>query len=97
MTDIAIASTALKIREAGQDLAVQLRRELHGASPDALIVFASAENDYQALLQALDEAIGPRAMVGCSSAGEFTTTSSGTGRTTNGFHNCTAVVCVFPD
>src|ERR671914_198741 len=82
MTDVAIASTALKDREAGQDLAVQLRRELHGTSPDALIVFASAENDYEALLHALDETVGPRPMIGCSSAGEFTTQSSGTGRTT---------------
>jgi small ligand-binding sensory domain FIST len=67
MTDIAIASTALNDREAGEDLAAQIRSELKGAIPDALIVFASAENDYEALLEALDDAVGPRTLVGCSS------------------------------
>jgi hypothetical protein len=81
MTDIAIASTALNDREAGEDLAAQIRSELKGATPDALIVFASAENDYEALLEALDDAVGPRTMVGCSSAGEFTSETAGTGRT----------------
>jgi hypothetical protein len=82
MTDVAIASTALKNRGAGEDLGAQIRSELKGATPDALIVFASAENDYEALLQALEEAVRPRTMVGCSSAGEFTSGTAGTGRTT---------------
>jgi hypothetical protein len=79
MTDIAIASTALKDRDAGRDLASQIRAELHGGSPDAVIVFASAENDYETLLGALEEGCTPAAMVGCSSAGEFTSQSAGTG------------------
>jgi hypothetical protein len=33
MTDMAIASTALKDREAGQDLAAQIRGDLNGAPP----------------------------------------------------------------
>ena len=80
MTDIAIASTSLQNAEGGDDLAQQLTRKIKGA-PDALIVFASAANDYSALLRALDRALHPKAMVGCSSAGEFTTDSNGTGRT----------------
>ncbi len=82
MTDIAIASTARRDREAGEDLAAQLRSDLKGQAPDALIVFASAENDYEALLRALDENVGARTLVGCSSAGEFTNDIAGTGRTT---------------
>ncbi len=81
MTDIAIASTALNNREAGEDLANQIRNELNGGTPDALIVFASPDNDYESLLRALDSGCRPTAMVGCSSAGEFTTATSGTGLT----------------
>ena len=49
--------------------------------PDAVILFASPQNDYQSLLAGLAERCGARAMVGCSSAGEFTTETSGTGLT----------------
>jgi hypothetical protein len=80
MTEIAIASTALQNREAGEDLASQLSKSLKGP-PDALIVFASSANNYRALLTALDDKIQPKTLLGCSSAGEFTTESDGTGRT----------------
>ena len=82
MTDIATGSTSLTSREAGEDLARQITEGLHGAKPDALIVFASAENDYALLLDALEGSCHPGALVGCSSAGEFTTGISGTGMTT---------------
>lgn len=81
MTDIAIASTALTGAEAGADLATQIRAQLGAERADALIVFASPENDYGALLRTLDERCRARTMVGCSSAGEFTTGTAGTGRT----------------
>lgn len=81
MTLVAIASTALSGQEAGADLARQLREGLHGDAPDALILFASAENDYQSLLRAIAERSGARVVVGCSSAGEFTSESAGTGMT----------------
>ncbi|MDP9177240.1 MAG: FIST C-terminal domain-containing protein [Gemmatimonadota bacterium] len=81
MTDIAIASTALNNEAAGEDLATQIREKLNGAKPDALLVFASPDNDYETLLKALDRGCSPRAMIGCSSAGEFTTQTSGTGLT----------------
>ena len=79
MTDVATASTALTDRAAGEDLARQIRSGLNGAEPDALLVFASSQNDYGALLRALDEGCRPRTMVGASSAGEFTADSAGTG------------------
>ncbi len=81
MTDVAIASTGKTNEEAGEDLATQIRAQLNGGSPDALLVFASPENDYEALLRALSDRSGARSMIGCSSAGEFTDQTAGTGRT----------------
>jgi hypothetical protein len=81
MTHVAIASTALSGHEAGADLARQLREGLQGDAPDALILFASAENDYDALLRAVAAGSGAKVMIGCSSAGEFTSESAGTGMT----------------
>ena len=82
MTDVAIASTELRDAQAGEALAAKVRSELRGVTPDALIVFASSQNDYGALLGALHSRCGAKAMIGCSSAGEFTSKTSGTGLTT---------------
>lgn len=79
MTDVAVASTSLSDHEAGEDLAKQIRIQLGEVPPDAVIVFASAQNDYEALLRALDAGCCPRTMVGASSAGEFTSQAAGTG------------------
>ncbi len=81
MTDVAIASTGLTDRPAGEDIATQILDQLHGAAPDAVIVFASPDNEYDALLGALTDRCGTSALIGCSSAGEFTNQASGTGRT----------------
>ncbi|HYN82305.1 MAG TPA: FIST N-terminal domain-containing protein [Gemmatimonadaceae bacterium] len=81
MTDIAIASTALRNEAAGEHLATQISEKFNGESPDALLVFASPGNAYEALLTALADGCHPKAMIGCSSAGEFTTETSGTGLT----------------
>ncbi len=80
MTDVAIAQTHLTGREAGQFLGTQLQEQLAGP-PDALIVFASPDNDAVALLEALAEAAGTTTIVGCSSAGEFTSSGAGQGLT----------------
>ena len=58
--------------QAGEQIGERVRSALNGASPDALIVFASSKHDYGKLLQAIDRSCRPKAMVGCSSAGEFT-------------------------
>jgi len=50
-----------------------------GPSPDAVLVFASSSHDYRALLTALDAACRPAILVGCSSAGEFTSDAQGEG------------------
>ena len=80
MTFVATASTPHRDREAGEDLASQIRSGLGGESPDALLVFASSQNDYAPLLEALQAGCSPVTMIGCSSAGEFTSETDGTGR-----------------
>jgi hypothetical protein len=58
--------------EAGAQIGERVRSGLNGESPDALIVFASSKHDYGKLLQGIDRTCRPKAMIGCSSAGEFT-------------------------
>ena len=79
MTAIATASTTARDSAAGKDLARQIKEGLNGKSPDAIIVFISPQNDYQSVLTALESECAPGAMIGCSSAGEFTADASGTG------------------
>ena len=80
MTEVAIAQTSLTGREAGETLGRQIRDQLSGP-PHALIVFATPSGDHEALLEALAEVAGTQAIVGCSSAGEFTSDASGQGLT----------------
>ncbi|HEY5086195.1 MAG TPA: FIST N-terminal domain-containing protein [Gemmatimonadaceae bacterium] len=81
MTEVATGSTDLKGRDAGCDLAAQILEQLGSERPDAVIVFASSDNDYEGLLTEMQQRCGAKAMVGCSSAGEFTGDSAGTNRT----------------
>jgi len=81
MTEAVVAHTHASGQAAGVDLAAQVAKGLGGNAPDALIVFASPDQDHGALLQALQESTGTGVMVGCSSAGEFTSDDSGTGMT----------------
>ena len=72
MTETAIVHTDISdSRAAGSSLGEQISAEMQ-ARPDALIVFASAQHDYASLLESIDSACRPARMVGCSSAGEFT-------------------------
>lgn len=80
MAEAAIAQTHATGRDAGLELGTSVRERL-GAAPDALIVFATPDQDHQALLEALQESCAPAVMVGCSSAGEFTTAEAGVGMT----------------
>ena len=82
MTDVVTASTLKRDGAAGDDLATQIRAGLDGGVADGVIVFASSRNNYAALLDALQRGTGTRALVGCSSAGEFTSDASGTGMAT---------------
>jgi len=77
----AIAHTEERGREAGEHLARALIEELGGERPDAVVVFATPDQDHEALLTKLREELGTAALVGCTSAGEFTSETSGTGMT----------------
>ena len=66
--------------EAGRELGRAIRKAFGGAEADAVVVFASAEHDYPALLAALSDAAGTSVIVGSSSAGEFTHTAHGVGQ-----------------
>lgn len=80
MTQVAVAfSSAQDGADAGRELAAQIRATLSERTPDALILFASARYDFGTLLDALHNGCGPRLVVGCSSAGEFTSADSGAG------------------
>ncbi len=80
MTDSTVVYTDLSDAEsAGAFLGAQITAAFHGQVPDAVILFASPKYDYSKLLRAIDGACRPRNMVGCSSAGEFTTQAAGDG------------------
>ncbi len=81
MTQCTIAHTDLGGREAGEALARSVVAGMRGQDPQALIVFASPDQDHEALLAALHEGCRPGALVGCTTAGEFTSESAGTGMT----------------
>lgn len=63
--------------EAGQLLGAKVLEDFKGRSPDALVVFASSRHDYGQLLRAIKSSCHPKVIVGCSSAGEFTSESQG--------------------
>jgi hypothetical protein len=63
---------------AGADIGARVAQALT-EPPDALIVFASSQYDYGALLREIQAACSPRLMIGCSSAGEFVNELRGEG------------------
>lgn len=80
MTDAIVVHTDLLVSaEAGRALGSQISAAFSGRRPDALIVFASSRYDYRELLRALEASCDPKTMVGCSSAGEFTSATQGEG------------------
>lgn len=56
---------------AGNEIGQRLRAGLGDHSPDAVILFASSQHNYNALLRAVHASCKPGVLVGCSSAGEF--------------------------
>ena len=67
-------------RKAGLELGRRIRDAFEGAPADAVVVFASAEHNYDRLLNALAEEAGTSVIVGSSSAGEFTSSGRGEGQ-----------------
>jgi hypothetical protein len=81
MTKAAIALSRQTGSSAGRELGAAVLEQLGGDVPDALVVFASPDQDHHALLDALTGACRPKVLVGCSSAGEFTSEAAGVGMT----------------
>ncbi|MBA2673804.1 FIST N-terminal domain-containing protein [Ramlibacter sp.] len=81
MTQTHIALTETRdSRTAGAELGRGIRQAFDGAAPDAVVVFASAQHDYDVLLQALAQEAGTQVIAGSSSAGEFTNLGRGEGQ-----------------
>ncbi|MBA3936591.1 MAG: FIST C-terminal domain-containing protein [Planctomycetes bacterium] len=62
-------------RAAGEQLGRGLIESFGGEAPSAVVVFASSKHHHKKLLQAIQDTCQPKAMIGSSSAGEFTQTS----------------------
>lgn len=72
MTDSTVAHTDMSSADkAGTELGSRINEALNGP-PDALILFGSPKYEYEPLLRAVDATCRPKVLVGCSSAGEFT-------------------------
>ena len=67
-----VHSRAHESTDAGREIGSQIKEAFNGASPDAVILFASARHDFNHLLRSVHESCEPKALVGSSSAGEFT-------------------------
>ena len=78
-TTAAAFTTEVDSSIAGQDLGRQIRSAMQEERPDAVVVFASSRYNHEALLHALAETCQPGALVGSSSAGEFTGDHRGAG------------------
>ena len=78
MTESTVALTkGTDSAAAGRDLGARLRARLSDRSPDAVILFASSQNDYVPLLQAVQANCRPGVLVECSSAGDQPADSGG--------------------
>ncbi len=79
MTESAVASTdILDSNDAGRALGLQITEALQGP-PDVVILFAAPTYNHTQLLQTLKKTCRPTLLMGCSSAGEFTSTTHGEG------------------
>lgn len=77
-TTVAVSHTTIASgEEAGKFLGEDVRKTLQGENPDVLIVFSSPAFPYESLLKSLHATCGPKILVGCSSAGEFSGCYSG--------------------
>ena len=81
MTKAAIAHSRETGARAGSELAASIREQLKDDTPDAILLFATPDQDHDALLRTLVAECRPGVLVGCSSAGEFTSEAAGVGMT----------------
>ena len=82
MTESAVVYTDLQNAAGGEHLARQIKDQIPNGVPDAIVIFASPSNNYSQLLHALRDNCPSEALIGCSTAGEFTNEVSGQGMST---------------
>jgi hypothetical protein len=79
MNEITVVHTGIvDSHQAGISLGLQVRENLL-TPPDILILFAAPQYNHSELLQALKQSSRANLIIGCSSAGEFTSYVQGTG------------------
>ncbi|MBA2562596.1 MAG: FIST C-terminal domain-containing protein [Chitinophagaceae bacterium] len=76
-TSAAVFTSEKTSYKAGIDLAKQIKEEFKHKKPHVIIVFASPVYVQDELLKALKKECTPEILVGCSSAGEFTSEANG--------------------
>lgn len=74
----ALYTDCKNLEQAIAEISNQVTKKFQNIAPDVLIIFAAPNYDHIALLKELQKSIAPKIIVGCSSAGEFTSTSVGT-------------------
>ncbi|HXH73450.1 MAG TPA: FIST N-terminal domain-containing protein [Bacteriovoracaceae bacterium] len=74
-----VYTTDTNSAEAGEALGTQINNAFEKAIPDAILLFASSSYNYSELLKSIHNTCNPKILVGCSSAGEFTTGVHSTG------------------
>lgn len=73
MTRTVVAQTEVSdAAAAGWELGLKIAAALAPATPDVVILFAAPSYAFSELLQSLTDSCTPKLLVGCSSAGEFT-------------------------
>jgi hypothetical protein len=79
MNEVTVVHTGITdSHQAGISLGLQVRENLL-MPPDIIILFAAPQYNHSALLQALKQSSRANLIIGCSSAGEFTSYVQGTG------------------
>ena len=77
---VVVYSAADDSGEAGISLGDQIAAQLGGTPPDAVILFVSPKYDAAALVACVVERCNAEIIIGCSSAGEFTSDTHGDGK-----------------
>ena len=77
---VVVYSATEDSREAGLSLGDQIAAQLEGTPPDAVILFVSPKYDAAELVACVVDRCSAKIIIGCSSAGEFTSDTHGDGR-----------------
>lgn len=71
----ALYTKSTNIEEAIREISGQIVEKFHNVLPDVIIIFAAPSYDHKLLLPELKKLIPSKILIGCSSAGEFSSSS----------------------